>query len=253
LQEQADWLSVENKMNLRKRLLRTIGGIFFYAGIILGILLFGSSVWADLESNYYFGHEVKGQQTANLTCSPILTVADSKSITVLIHNTSDKLVTPSIQADISNNLAIRSERTNTSVSAHQTVPVTWQLKNDDVVFGHLILVHIFQYPVYTLPSADAYCGIIFLNLATVTGMELYILVLLGTLLGIISGLMLWVWNSRPIEGQIRQQLGGMILLTILVVIGLLFSWIGWWGPGVIILVLSFLMVFVLLLHYLYAK
>jgi hypothetical protein len=236
-------------MKPRNKPLRALGLILFFAGILLGMGLFGSSVWADLESNFYFGYGVKGNKTVNLSCPPMLTVSDSKSFTAYIHNTTDRLVEPSIQTDISNILAVRSDRTKISVAANQTVPVSWQLTTDDVVFGHLILVHVFQFPAFVLPSADANCGIVFLNLTGVTGMQVFILALLGTLLGIAGGLTLWGCNSRLLEGHIRQQMLGMVFLSVIVAVGLLLSWVGWWGPGVLVFTLASLMVIILLARY----
>ena len=236
-------------MKPRNKPLRALGLILFFAGILLGMGLFGSSVWADLESNFYFGYGVKGNKTVNLSCPPMLTVSDSKSFTAYIHNTTDRLVEPSIQTDISNILAVRSDRTKISVAANQTVPVSWQLTTDDVVFGHLILVHVYQFQAFVLPSADANCGILFLNLTGVTGMQVFILALLGTLLGIAGGLTLWASNSRPQEGHIRQQMLGMVFLSVIVAVGMLLSWIGWWGPGVLVFALASLMVIILLARY----
>jgi len=236
-------------MKPRNKPVRALGLTLFFAGALLGMALFGSSVWADLESSFYFGYGIKGNRTVKLSCPQIMTVADSKSFTAYIQNTTDRLVEPSIQTDISNILAVRSERTTVSVAAYQTAPVNWPLTTDDVVFGHLILVHVYQFQVYVLPSADANCGIVFLYLTGVTGMQVFILALLGTLLGIAGGLALWASNSRPLEGHTRQQMLGMIFLSGIVAVGMLLSWIGWWVPGVLVFVLAALMVVILLARY----
>jgi len=239
-------------MKPRNKPIRALGLILFFVGALLGMALFGSSVWADLESTFYFGFGIKGNKTVNLSCPPIMTAADSKSFTAYIQNTTDRLLEPSIQTDISNILAVRSDRTKITVAAYQTVPVSWQLTTDDVVFGHLILVHIYQFQVFLLPSADANCGIVFLNLTGVTGMQVFILALLGTLLGIAGGLTLWVSNSRPLEGHVRQQMLGMVFLSVIVAVGMLLSWIGWWGPGVLVFALASFMVIILLGRYVLA-
>ncbi len=236
-------------MKPRNKPVRALGLVLFFAGALLGMALFGSSVWADLESSFYFGYGIKGRNTVKLSCPQIMTAADSKSFTAYIRNTTDRLVEPSIQTDISNILAVRSDRTTVSVAAHQTAPVSWQLTTDDVVFGHLILVHVYQFQVYVLPSADANCGIVFLYLTGVTGRQVFILALLGTLLGIAGGLALWASNSRPLEGHIRQQMLGMVFLSSIVAAGMLLSWIGWWVPGVLVFALAALMVIILLARY----
>jgi hypothetical protein len=236
-------------MKPRNKPLRTLGLSLFFAGALLGMALFGSSVWADLESAFYFGYGIKGNNAVKLSCPQILTAADRMSFGAKIQNTTDRPLEPSVQVDISNILAVRSDRSTVPVPAHQTVPASWPLSTEDVVFGHLILVQVYQYQVYILPSADANCGILFLNLTGLTGMQVFILALLGTLLGIGGGLALWAANSRPLEGAIRQQMLGMFFLSGIVAAGMVLTLIGWWGPGLLVFVLAAFMVIILLARY----
>jgi hypothetical protein len=226
--------------------LRAVGLILFVTGVLLGMALFGISIWADFESTFYFGYGVMGVKSLHLSCPLILTGADSKSVTAYIRNTTDRQVEPSIQTDISNILAVRSDRTPITVPAHQTAPFHWPLTAEDVVFGHLILVHIYQFQSYILPSADANCGILYLNLPGVTGMQVFLLALAGTLLGMVGGLALWSKNNRPLEGHSRRQMRGMIFLAAIVGLGLIFSWAGWWGAGILAFVVAALLLVILL-------
>jgi hypothetical protein len=239
-------------MKPRNNSLRALGIILFFAGTLLGMALFGVSIWADLESSFYFGYGIKGNRTVNLSCPLIATAADDKSVTAYIQNTTDRPLEPSILVDVSNILAVRSERTKAAVPARQTVPVRWQLTSEDVVFGHLILVHVYQFQASVLPSADANCGILYLNLSNLSGRQVFTLALLGTMLGIIAGLALWARNSGPLEGQTHQQQLGMLFLSGIVAVGLILSWIGWWVPGLLAFVLAFLMVIILLARYVLA-
>jgi hypothetical protein len=239
-------------MKPQNKPLRVLGLILFFIGVFLGMILFGGSIWADFESTFYFGYGVKGNNAIDLSCPLIMTSADRKSVTATISNTTDRLVEPSIQMDVSNILAVRSERTSIAVASHQSVPVHWQLTKEDVVFGHLILIHVYQFQAYVLPSADANCGIMFLFLDNMTGMQVFILLLLGSLLGISGGLGLWGIYSRPLEGHNRQQFIGMVFLSIIIAVGMILSWIGWWGPGVLVFFLTSLMVIVLMARYVLA-
>ena len=226
--------------------LRAVGLILFVTGVLLGMALFGVSTWADFESTFYFGYGVTGVKSLHLSCPPILTSTESKSVTAYIRNTTDRQLEPSIQTDISNILAVRSDRTPITVPAHQTVPFRWALTNEDVVFGHLILVHIYQFQSFINPSADATCGILYLNLSGVTGMQIFLLALAGTLLGIVGGLVLWARNSEPLEGRTRRQMRGMIFLAAIVGLGLVFGWAGWWGAGILAFVVAALLLVILL-------
>jgi hypothetical protein len=45
---------------------------------------------------------------------------------------------------------------------------------------------------------------------------------------------------------------GMVFLSVIVAAGLFLSWIGWWGPGVLVFALASLMVIILLARYVLA-
>ena len=233
-------------MKPNNRTLRAVGLTLFVVGVLLGMVLFGFSIWADFESTFYFGYGVVGSKTIHLSCPQIVTNADNKSFTAYIRNTTDRELEISIQTDISNILAVRTDRTKITIPAHQTAPFLWPLSTEDVVFGHLILVHIYQFQSFILPSADANCGILYLNLGGVTGMLVFLLVLIGTVLGIAGGFVLWARNSQPLEGPTRRQMLGMIFLAAVVGLGLVFSWVGWWGAGILAFVLAGLLLVILL-------
>lgn len=240
-------------MNIKNKVFRAWGLVIFFIGALLGIILFGSMVWADLESVFYFGYGVQGVDTVELYCPPIVTAADKNpEVTAFIKNTSDRALQPLLQTDFSNILAIRSQRINVPVSAHQTVPVHMPVTTEDVVFGNLILVQVYQFSAYPLPSADANCGTLYLRLTGLNGNQVLFLVLAGTLLGMVGGLVLWAFNSRPLEGLRREQEIGMISLGVLTCLGILIGWLGWWIPGVLVFAVACLLVLVLVGRYVLA-
>ncbi len=246
-------MELRSKMKPRYNLPRALGLLLFFAGALLGMVLFASLVWADLESVFYFGYGVKGDQKLALSCPLITTAADrSPEATAFIKNTSDRSIQPFVQADISNVLAVRSDRTRVPVNAHQTVPVHWPLTSEDIVFGNMILVHVYQFSAYPMPSADGNCGSLYLGLHNLNGFQVLIVALAATLLGIVGGIALWAFNSRPLEGGTREQLFGMIALAVVVGVGLLVGWFGAWIPGVLLAALAVILMWILLGRYVLA-
>jgi hypothetical protein len=231
------------------KLLRASGFIIFLIGILLGMILFGSLTWAGLESSFYFGFGIKGTRHLNLACPLILTASDAGSVTAYVENTTDRDATPSIQVDISNVILVRSERAKITVAAGKTAPLVRELTAEDVVFGSLILVHMYEFQAFTLPSASANCGIVYLNITGLSGTSLFFLTLFLTLLVSAGGYSLWAFGSRPLEGRAREQMFAMLAMGAIVLAGILLAWVGWWGPCVIIFALGLLLLVAILARY----
>jgi hypothetical protein len=241
---------VEENMKIRNKVLRALGLILFFAGSLLGTIAFGGLSWASLESHFYFGYGAKGETSLHLTCPRLLTYADkAPQITAEIKNTTDFSYDPQFQTDISNVLLVRTIRGDVPLSPQQTVLFHWGLTDQDVVFGHLILTHVFQYRSAQLLSAEAYCGIVFLGLAGLTGDTVLVLILLGTVLGMGCGMALWIFNRRSLEGISRELRMGMLFLAGVVGLGMIVGWFGLWIPGALLLAISIILILVLVTRY----
>jgi len=74
-----------------------------------------------------------------------------------------------------------------------------------------------------------------------TGLQVYILALVLSLLGIAVGFVLWLFSNRPFQGRSLQQLWGMIFFASIVLMGILFGSLGQWILGLFALVISVLL------------
>lgn len=236
---------------MRSKFLRSTSLLLFFLGVVTAMLLFGSLTWASLEAAFYFGYGIQGVNNLDLDCPRLLTAADSASVTAMVRNTTDRDVEPRLEANISSNL-LRSEEVQIQLPAGQSAPVTWQVGPTDVVFDHLIIVRIYQFQAFVLPSADANCGILFLDTPALSGAQVLAITISVSLFGTLAGLALWAAANQPLTGRPLDLLRGMLFLGGLCTFGLALSWIGLWVAGVLLFALAAFMLVILLTRYVLA-
>ena len=224
---------------------RNLGLILFFAGILLGMLLFGGLTWAHLEAGFYFGFGVQGETALKLTCPHIMAPAETGQVTITLANPSDRKVEPLVQVDVSGPLG-RSLRERLPVEAGTTRVASWEVGARDLAFGHLILVKIYQFQSLGLSSADGSCGILVLNLAGLSGEAIYYLTAAISLLAGAIGFILWAVSHRLNREPIPHEAGGMLLLAAIVGIGVVVGTLGWWMAGLLAMAASLLLTVILI-------
>ena len=230
-------------MKPQNKILGGLGLVLFFIGVLLGMVFFAGLTWASLEASLYFGFNGGAETKLHLVCPYIMTPQDSGSVRAIITNKVEKPISPVIQADFSGPM-LRTIRTQPSIDPGTTQEIKWAISSRDVDYGALIMAQVYQYSSYSTPTAMATCGTLFFNLPVLTGLEIYILALVLSLLVIASGIGLWIINNRPVTGRSLEYLWGLAFLAAIVLLGILFGSLGQWMLGIFALVLSLLMVFI---------
>jgi hypothetical protein len=237
-------------MQSKTKLLRTLGIIFFSTGVLVGIIMFVLMNWAYFEANFFFGYTAPAEKTlTTLRCPLLMTTSDTGAVNISITNNSDRDLEPLIRTEISYFGAAKSERTNYSLAAGETRRLSWTVTSDDMVFGHLILARVFVYSTYTLASRTNSCGTVVVDLPGLTGIQLFVIVLVLSLAGMTAGWSLWLAGSRPLHAEGLIAMRAMVILTIVVLLGILAGMIGWWGVGLICTVGSVLLIYTVVGYY----
>ncbi|HTX91921.1 MAG TPA: hypothetical protein VMC09_11975 [Anaerolineales bacterium] len=232
-------------MKPRNKFLMTLGSVLFYAGVILGMLLFAGLSWAGLESSFYFGYNGGAQTTLHLTCPRILTTHETGNVVATITNRTKSTVSPLYETQISG-LLIRNLRTQQPIAPGQTVRLSWEVSGADVDYGSLVMAEVYQNPAYQIPTGMATCGTLYLNWPGLSGEGIFLAALAGSLLGLVAGFLLWFLSARPLVERSIEQFRGMTFVGVVVLFGLAFASFGHWGLGIFALVLCLLTLLVLL-------
>jgi hypothetical protein len=226
-------------MKSQNKILSAVGWVLFFAGILLGIILFAGLTWANLEANFYFGYNGGADTKLRITCPHILTPRDSGIVTATVTNRTDKVIKPALEAQLSGPI-LQTARTVPSIEPGQTRLVTWPVTPDNVAFGHLVMAQVYQFASYETGTAMADCGALFLYTPRLTGMEIYIFVLVVSLVMAAAGFILWLLGNRSLPEKSIEHMWGMVLLAAVVLLGILFGSLGQWILGMFAFFLSVL-------------
>ncbi len=228
-------------MKTRRKIMRLLGILFFWVGVILGMALAGGEVWADIEATFY-GFDEMGDDPLSLRCPIIVTNAEPGQLVATLKNPKDKQWDLMTRTDVSGHGGIRTERTTTTVAPRGKEKVRWPVTAEDVDLGFFIFARVSSFPVYPLPFQESTCGMLFVRTDALTGNQLFILWLVASLASMAVGLALWQVSHRPLEGRILSATWAMRVLAALIVVGLFVGFQGWWAIGIITIVLMVLMI-----------
>jgi hypothetical protein len=221
-------------MQSTKKLLRTVGIILFYDGVLAGMVMFILMNWAYFEASFYFGNSAPADKVlTNLRCPLLMTTSDTGQVTMSVTNSTKMDLSVPVQIELSYFGAATLDNTSYPVSAGETSTLSWPVTSDNLVFGHLVMARVYQFSAYTIPSRTNTCGTVMVALPGVTGMQIFIAMLAFSLGGMTAGWGLWLAGNRQLQVEGIISTRAMIFFTIIVLPGILGGILGWWWVGLI--------------------
>lgn len=224
------------------------GAIIFSAGILLGMILIGWSLWGDVEAFVLVFHT--GEQGIALHCPLMLTSTELGSVSADFTNPTVDEINPRVHAVISHTGQPRTAYTILTLEPAEKKPLQWQVGPGDTIFGGLILVNVFETSQRNFPSHQGSCGIPVLGLPGLTGEQVFILMFLTGLIGMAGGAALWVIGNGPLRGLLANATNASAVLAVLVVLDLLLIFPGWWGLSLLFFLVAVMMVVIIITQFL---
>lgn len=219
--------------------------LLFSVGALLGILLFGSAAWGDLEASL-FDAAIRGEAPLRgLKCPVFITATESGTVSLPLKNPLERPTIFTVRARITDGFVLlkREQTSRLSLGPGEEATLEWGVTPKDAAYGgHLILVRVYQFARYPLPSRDSSCGIWVIRAGYLTGVQILVFALLASLAAMVAGIGLWVRASRPLSRERRGIIYGMVALAGLVVIGIVAGLLGWWVLGIGLVAIIVLMV-----------
>ncbi|MCJ7433067.1 MAG: hypothetical protein MUO77_06225 [Anaerolineales bacterium] len=218
-----------------KKISRSFSYTLFFIGALLGLTLTALAAWADLEAAAYGFDRTGGGQLSSLSCPILMTANETSSFSVKVTNTTQRKLSPSIETDVTARLMLPiTSYTPTELVPGESKRVEWKIGPENIEFRQFVFIRARVYAFYPLPNRENTCGVFIVNLpsnGTVITWTMVVLSLLGTGLGL-YGL---TQSQGPVD-MLRFK-----LLFILVIAGLITSFMGWWMQGVIVIAVSLLL------------
>ncbi len=211
-----------------------LGVLLFAIGLLLGMAVSAGLLWADLEASLFDSALGADEPLKTLKCPAIITSQESGTVTATFTNPTASSVVRLVRAHISAGFItlMREEKDRLALEPGETRKLTWTVTADDAVWGHFILVRVHVLRSYPLPSRTGSCGVLVVNLPGLTGSQIIVLTLVVSASSLAAGVGL-VARGRSATGQttgLTRIMGG---LAAIVLITMLFSFLGWWMAGIL--------------------
>ena len=231
-------------MSTRNKLAGAVGVLLFSAGLLLGLALFGSAAWADLEASL-FDTSLSGDATLKtLRCPVLMTASEAGTAAATLSNPFERPTEFTIRAHVTQGFVTLMRELNFKLPLDPGDKGTleWEVTPDDAAYGRLIMVRVRVYPKYPIPSRHASCGILVLDVPQLTGNQVLAFVLAGSLLSIAAGIALWIAVNRGPGTTGREVTRAMGALAACVLVGTIVALAGWWVFGVILFAITLLLI-----------
>ncbi len=229
-------------VRLRKGLAHPLSALLFAVGLLCGMVLFGTVIWADFEAALFSPAIQQDAPLRSLRCPVMITRSETGSVTASLRNPLERSTERYVRAHITDGYVTLMRELNSLVplAPGETQRLEWTVTADDAALERLILVKVIVRGRYPLPSRQGTCGIVVVDVPILSGNQVFALGFGASLLSVAAGLGLWARASEP-AGEAGQQVSrGMGMLCASVVVGAMVGLVGWWVPGLIIFAITLL-------------
>lgn len=217
-------------------------------GLILGVAVIAVAAWGGMESAFFDHVPNSDKILTSLRCPMLISDQETATIGVTITNPSQYKVNPGVTANISAGYFTVSEEYSDRIMLDpgQSAQMTWQASVANAAYNRsLIFVHVSISPSYPLEAANGTCGIVVLKLGGIRGQLLLDSVAVLAMLLVAAGL--WIWHrqhSTDRNLKMRSLNNGLRALALVLLLGVLLSFLKLWFLGVLSLVVVILLVII---------
>ena len=236
----------------KKKIFSRVGIVLFAFGVLLGMALTAVTVWADLEASFFDADLASrgGEALKTLRCPVLMTTSEVGVARVTHENTLDKPIDLRFRAHITEGFVtlVREVNATMSLEPGEEETVEFYLTADDVTYNWLILVRVLQFRYYPLPSRQASCGVMVLDVPFLTGGQLLALTIVVMLLSLLGGIALRAAGNWPMNRPTVASTRTMGALTVSLLIGFVVGAMGSWLIATLLFAINLLLIFEIVRH-----
>ncbi|MFO8037043.1 MAG: hypothetical protein R6U57_10495 [Anaerolineales bacterium] len=229
-----------------------IGMVCVVIGSLIGILLTAGMVWADLEAMLFiFGLE-GDESTNDLDCPVLMTTNETREVSLTLKNPGENVNSPYVIATISEGYftLTRNIKQEVKLDPGEKKKVSWEIFPEDAAYQRIVLFKVYVRQSYPYPSLKGNCGVLVLDVPLLKGKQVMALALGLTFVMILGGNAILQYQYRNAAlGPSRQYMSkAMYIMSILIALGILISYLGYWLGGLILLFIILIMIVILILQ-----
>lgn len=224
--------------------LLTIGTIIFILGAVIGLWLLVASAWGDLEAMLFDSALQSEEPLTTLRCPVLITPSETGLISASFENNSELERTVIIRARMSlgHSYLIQEQRDEVQIPAAESIPMEWEFFPNQAAYGRIILVRIYQFPSFSIPSRSGSCGVVLVNLPNFTGGQVMYASLISSLVLMGGGVGLRLKSPLNRKSQPKRVTQGLAFLGSELIIGILLSFLGSWLVSVLMVVFALIII-----------
>lgn len=230
-------------MKPRRKSIQIPGTVLYSIGILIGLALSGWCLWGEVESALLVFRTGEGGLT--MRCPLMVTVNETGIVSASFDNPTEEVISPTVQAVISHKNMSRTETMVVNLEPGEKKQLQWAVNSDDMIFGGLILVNVFETSQRNFPSHQGSCGVPVARFPGLSGKQVFILMFVTSLIGMAVGAALWVTGSGPLKGLMENATNAGAALAVLVFLDLLLTLPRWWGLSMLIFFIAVMLIFII--------
>lgn len=221
----------------------------YFIGLAAGFALVLFSAWADMEATFYGFPRQGDPGLSGFSCPVLMTRNDIGTISFVASNTADINIKPSIRVLVSSPALPEEHLERIQLAPGESKRFEWRVDADNIDLGEFIFARVLMFSSYPLPSREAVCGIFVLDMP-MNGRVLLFLLVAMSLLGMGWGL--YAMNRSKLGGGewIAKYLPALTFVFVVLILGLIFTFMGAWIQSTLTLVVIALLLFILLSSFL---
>lgn len=212
-------------------------------GVAIGFFLILVGAWADMESSAYDFPRLANAGLGGLHCPILMTSGETGTISLDVSNRTGDQISPSIKALISTGLLPEESLEPIQLTPGESKRLEWRVDTRNIDMGRFIFAKVLLFSAHPLPSQEATCGIFIIDLPG-TGRVLLPVLTSLSLLGMGWGLYK-IKSSRASKDMSRKYMESMTFLALVIILGLLLSFMGGWVLSLLVLVVALLLIVIL--------
>ncbi|MBI3170563.1 MAG: hypothetical protein HYZ22_18940 [Chloroflexi bacterium] len=216
--------------------------ILFITGVLSGVILTTLSTWADLEAAYYGFSRRASTRLSGFSCPILMTANESNVVLLKLNNSTDGKISPTVLVETSSPVTAFEFTDNLELAAGERATREWAVGPENLDLKRFIFAKVLVYSAYPFPDRETTCGIFVLKLpgnGTVITWGMILLSLLGMGIGLYG-----LYQAQGPEQRGVDVARQLLFLSLIVLLGLVTAFMGWWILGIIALVISLLFVLI---------
>lgn len=231
-------------MNFRSKVFSSLSGWVYSLGALLGLVFFTLAVWGDFEAGLYDAVIQGDQRLETLECPKFIAPWETGTITASVSNPLGLDIDPRVRVHITAGFVtlMSEDMVTVNMAPGESKTLHWQVTADDAAFGGLlILTRVYVFRNHGLPSRDAFCGILVLDILGLSGQQIYDLSFAISIFLMLIGAGGWFVAHWPLKGRAQFLGSAMIALGLIVVVGLVATAEDWLVLGMLLVLIAVLL------------